>query len=233
MNRMISKLALTTTAAAAVFAAASPAQAGIILADDFADVVTNNTTKEATIGGWDTVAGLAAPSNVLTFIDGDSSTQLGFFSATGEIAVNNNMTAGGWDTTIDLAVSNGNNIELESLVLDLRLTTGSGGDNDTNSKSGQVLVEFFDAGNNSVGQADLGGNIGYPSVEYQRTLDLTGITLVGGQDYTMVVSARGTGFGHNKALQALELNGDLVIPEPGSLALLAAGGLCVLRRRRA
>lgn len=201
-----------------MFTASSHA-AVILLADDFADA--DRSTSNGTIDSWNTVAGIAAPSTTLQFFDGDSPTQVGFHDNpgnTGAFDVSNNMTSGGWDTTIELAVGGGD-LELTSLILDLKLTNGSGNPNSTGSKQGQMLVEFFVGGTaTSVGSADLGGDVGYPTVEYQRTLDLTGITLSAGQTYDMVISARGSGFGHHKAFDAMELSGD-IIPGP-SAALL-------------
>ena len=222
---------LLACAAVAATGITRSSDAAVILADDFADA--NRSSANGTIGAWDTVNGIAAPSTTLQFFDGDSPAQVGFHNNAanpGTFDVNNNMTAGGWDTTITLTVG-ATNIALSTLILDIKLTNGSGGSQNTNSKSGQMLVEIFDAGNASVGQDDLGGNTGYPSVEYQRTLDLTGTTLLAGQTYTMVISARGQGFGHHKALDALELNGEIV-PEPGSLALVGLGGLMMIKRRR-
>jgi hypothetical protein len=212
------------------------ADAAVILSDDFADA--DRSGSNGTIGAWDIVNGISPPSTTLTFFDGDSPTQLGFFNNSlnpGTFDVNNNMTVGGWDTTIDLVVGAAD-INLTSLVLDMKLTNGSGAVQTTGSKSGQMLVAFFDAESGSVGSADLGGNVGYPSVSYQRTLDLAGITLSAGQAYTMVISARGEGCGHHKALDAIELNGDLAVsvPEPASLTLvgLSVIGLVGFSRRR-
>lgn len=229
---MFTSKALTIYSAAAVVSCICVADAGadIILADGFTDA--DRSSSDGTIGSWDTVNGISAPSTTLQFFDGDSPSQVGFHNNganPGTFDVNNNMTAGGWDTTITLVVG-GVDINLTDLVIDIKLTNGSGGSQTTGSKSGSEAVEFFDVGNSSIGSATT-GTIGYPTVEYQRTLDLSGITLSAGQTYTMVISARGTGFGHHKALDAIELNGT-AIPEPGSLALLGLGGLIIARRRR-
>ena len=227
---------MSIAAAMGCFAlAATSANAAIILADDFADA--DRTSSDGTIGAWNTVSGISAPSTTLQFFKGGTTNQAALFDnaandADGAFDVNNNMTAGGWDTTITLAVG-GSDIDLSSLVLDLKLTSGSGAAQTTGSKSGEMLVEFFDVGLSSVGTADLGGNQNYPTASYQRTLDVTGISLSAGQTYTMVVSARGTGHGHHKALDALTLNGDITaVPEPSSAALLGLGGLALILRRR-
>lgn len=228
------KTTLSIAATMGCFAlAATSANAAIILADDFADA--DRSSSDGTIGAWNTVSGISAPSTTLQFFKGGTTNQAALFDnaandADGAFDVNNNMTADGWDTTITLAVG-GADISLTSLDLDLKLTNGSGAAQDTGNKTGQMLVEFFDAGDSSVGTADLGGNQSYPTVSYQRTLDLTGISLSAGQTYTMVVSARGTGFGHHKAFDAIELNGT-VVPEPSSAALLGLGGLALILRRR-
>jgi len=218
------------TAMGTLALAATSANAAVILADDFTGRSLSGTN--ATIGGWDTANGITAPSTTLTFKDGDSATLLSFFDVSaGHIDVNNNMNSGGWDTTVTIAVGAAN-IDLTTLDLDLKLISGSGGDQpDPNNKVGQMLVEIFDAGLVSVGQDDLGGNVAYSSVSYSRQLDLTGTTLLANQTYTMVLQARGSGDGHHKAFDALSLNGD-VVPEPSSAALLGLGGLALLRRRR-
>lgn len=232
---MPTRKTLTILAAAALVSglAVTQADAAVILADEFADA--DRTGAVGTFGSWDTVSGISAPVASLAFVKGDTTTAVGFHDnalndGDGAFDVNNNMTAGGWDTEIELVVG-GQDLELTSLVIDIKLTNGSGAGQTTGSKSGQMLVDFLNASEVSVGSADLGGNVGYPSVSYTRTLDLTGITLSAGQTYTMVVKARGTGYGHHKALDAIELNGNLV-PEPGSLALIGLGGLLIARRRR-
>ena len=215
------------------------AQAAIILSDDFADVV--KTSSPATFAsGWNTVNGITAPASSLTFFNAsftpassDDGAELGFHNNglnPGMIDVNNNMTAGGWRTSIALVLDGSTGaIDLTSLSLDMRLTNGSGAGQSTSSKSGRMTVELVGSSSGVLGTVDP-GNLAYPTVDYPRTLDLSGLHAVGtSEPYTMNISALGTGFGHHKALDALTLEGTVTaIPEPGSLALLASAGLLAL-----
>ena len=89
------------TAAGALLAGTS-AQAATILSSDFTGVSKNSTTGVASGFSWDTVSLIDTPATSLTFVDGGKTTTVGFHDVTAnEIDVNNNMTAGGWDTEID------------------------------------------------------------------------------------------------------------------------------------
>jgi hypothetical protein len=224
---------ILTLAVVAIAFTATSAQAAVILADDFADRSLAGNT--ATFGSWNTVDGIDTPAASLSFDKGGTTTAASFFGVNpGEIDVNNNMTADGWDTSfvLDLDASTAS-IALTSMVIDIRLTNGSGGAQTTGSKSGRMVVELVGSSSGSLGTVDP-GNSGYPTVEYTRTLDLTGLpTLDGSETYTIILKARGTGYGHHKSLQAFELSGDITpIPEPATMSLLALGGLAMLRRRR-
>ena len=218
--------------------AATSANAAVILADEFADVGdAQKVTNTATFGSWNTVTGIVAPATSLSFFDGDGTTPLlSFHEATdGELDVNNNMTAGGWDTSFDLVLDGSTaSIDFTNILIAIRLTNGSGGAQTTGSKSGQMLVLLSGSSSGSLGSADLGGNIAYPTPEYTRTVDLSSFpTLDGSETYTITLQARGIGFGHHKSLQAFTLNGDITaVPEPSTTALLGLGGLALILRRR-
>lgn len=213
-----------------LIAFASPAQSAVILSSDFTGVSkTGNTADSFT---WDTVNGIDTPATSLDFFDGDSTSTVSFHDVSAnEIDVNNNMTAGGWRTSFDFQLdSSTSTIELTQLVLGLRLTSGSGADNTTGNKSGQMIAEIVGSTSGSIGIADLGGNQGYPSVEYTRTLDLTGFSdLNDSETYTLTLTAEGTGFGHHKSLQNFSLE---AIPEPSIAVLGTLGLISLLRRRR-
>lgn len=229
-KRIVNLFALT-----AIVLTTASANADVILADDFADVGdAEKVANTATFGSWNTVNGINAPATSLSFFDGDDgTTPVNFHEVTdGELDVNQNMTAGGWDTSIEFTVS-GANIDLTSLVLDLRLINGSGGPNSTTSKSGRMIAVLEGSTSGVIGTIDP-GNSAYPSVAYQRTLDLSSLPeLDTSETYTLTIQARGIDFGHHKSLQSLELNGTILVPTPAALpAGLAMLGLVAMRRRR-
>jgi hypothetical protein len=127
--------------------------------------------------------------------------------APGEIDVNNNMTAGGWDTSLMLDLDDSTAlIKLTSMVVDLRLTNNAGAPQ-TSGKSSRVIVELVGSISGSLGKLDP-GNSPSPSDPYTRTLDLTSLpTLDGSETYTLLLKARGTS--HNKSLKAIELKGNI------------------------
>ena len=194
---MLNKYLLTNFAVAIVLIGMpSLTNAEVILADELNDVaVIGPSNTSASIGSWDTVTGVTAPSTTLTFQNGtDGTTTL----TSGEVLPNNNMTAGGWDTSIVLDLDGSTqSIDLTSLVIDFRLANSAGADNTTQNKSGQVLVELSGSSSGVLGTVDLGGNQSYPTVQYTRTLDLTGLpSLDTSETYTFTIQARGIDWGH-------------------------------------
>ena len=228
-HKIVMKLKLLIPALLSAMALSSHA-AFVILSSDFTGVQRNSSTGVASGFSWDTVAAIDAPATSLTFVEGGGSTTVGFFNVNDEIAVNRNMTAGGWDTSITFQLnSSTSTLSLSQLVLDIRLTTGTGADNTTGSKQGRMAVQLFGSNSGLLGTVDP-GDLSYPSVEHTRTLDLSGFdALDDSETYTLMIQARGSGFGHNKSLQGLQLT---AIPEPTTALLGGLGLLALLRRRR-
>ena len=182
----------------------------VILADDFSDVTKTGNT--AAFRSWNHLNGIEAPATSLSFFKGDTTSALSFHNVTvGEIDVKNNMTAGGWDTSLVLDLDNSTvSIKLTSMVIDLRLTNNDGTPQAT-GKSSRVIAELVGSVSGLLGKVDP-GNSPCPSGPYTRTLDLSSLpTLDGSESYTLHLKARGTGHGHNKSLQAIALKGDLAI----------------------
>ena len=216
---------------------ASIANASVVLSSDFTAVDPTDTVAPFTAANitWDTVNGINTPAGELTFTDPGGGDVDGFFSTANEIAVDYNMTSDGpWTTSLALVLDGSTaSIDLTTVDVGLRLTNNAGANNSTSSKNGRTTIELIGSVSGSLGLVDP-GNSNYPSVEYTRNIDVSALpSLDTSEDYTLVITTFGTGFGHNKSLQALAVNGDITpIPEPGSLALLGLGGLLVARRRR-
>jgi hypothetical protein len=234
-------LTLSAAAIVALFVTATGAHAAAILADEFDDIAVDGTQKAATIGAWDTVAGINAPSTTLTFQNGtDGTTALNLWDhvlqtnvPAGEVFPRNNMTSGGWDTTIQFTVLANTEIDLSNIVLDLRIGGSSGGDNTLNSKNGNEIIDLIGSVSGSLGSVTTPTN-SYPTVEYTRTVDLSSLpTLDDSETYFLVIKERGYGFGHYKSFQAVALNGNItVIPEPSTMALVGLGSLLLIAGRR-
>lgn len=204
-------------------------QAAEVLSSDLTGVERSGNT--ATIDSWDVVSGIDAPSTSLDFYQGGTLTAVSFFNVADEIAVNRNMTDGGWDTSISFQLdSSTSTLTLDQLVLNMRLSTGNGSDNTTGNKSGSMSVVLTGSASGLLGTVDPGFS-NYPGVTYSRSLDLSALPeLNDAESYTLTIQARGTGFGHHKALQGLELT---AVPEPSAVFFGLTGlGLLLLRRLR-
>ena len=198
-----------------------------ILADNFSDVVKVDNT--ASLVAWDTVNGIDTPATSLAFFKGGTTTAAKFHNVTaGEIDVNNNMTAGGWDTSFLLDLKDSTAlIKLSSIAVDLRLTSNTG-NAQTSGKSSRVTVELVGNISGSLGKIEP-GNRACPTGVYTSTLDLSSLpTLDGSETYTLHLKARGTGSGHHKSLKNFELKGFIATVSASSPALHAPIGVPIL-----
>ena len=180
--------------------------AGAFLASDFTGADTSGAGPNplAISITWDTVIGVQTPATNLTFYDGD-----GFFGIANEIAVDRNLPSeGSWSTNLVFEMSSTTqSLELTSLVLNWRVTSNSGTDNTSTSKTTTWTASITGSTSGLMGTVLNAGTPGSPSQE--RTLDMSGNSLNASETYTLTLTASATGWGHNASLEDLTLNGNV------------------------
>ncbi len=229
-------LSLPLAAAAAVLLPTA-ASADVILSTDFTGrTVSGNTASNISY----TTNGLTAPSDAANAGSLTADVNLKSGTDTGGYFVPdiNTDNAGTWSTTFDLTVG-GANITISNVVLDGAMFNSSSQFQDV-SRNTEIVVDFLNSSNASIGAQTLtaensGANRSEAEASWLLTYDsaaISSVTLLAGQEYDLVISTtNASGTGNFTGLDSFTVNGT-VIPEPASLALLAAGGLCLLTRQR-
>lgn len=222
------KLTNTPTLLAACFGTAllaSSASADVILSTDFTSRTVSGTTASNIT--W-TTNGVTDPGNLtvdnITQGPGDGNL-FDTTAAQGHFAPANNVGNGGeWEVPITFTTL-GSDIELTDVVW-AYTNLGNTGNVQTAARENGYTISI----------QDVGGDLITPVTESLDAITgvlnfATPVTLSANTTYTIIFNADGIEPGSNTSIDALTVNGE-VVPEPGSLALLGLGGLCVLRRRR-
>jgi len=235
MNILNKTNALTLAAAlVATTAFCLPANAAVILADDFTGVSKSGST--ATITAWDTENGVTATTSFPAVNDGGAAASY-FDVQAGELDVNATVWASndGWDVSFDVALSAGTiSVDLSSLDL-TSWSVNSSGVKRTNSGAHAWTLTITGDGaygtQSASADADYGGG-----QSATASIDLSSLgDLVAGENYTFTLGVREAASGSSNTYATLDdftLNGTTVIPEPASLALLGLGSLLIAGRQR-
>jgi len=223
------KTTMSLATAMGTLALATTSANAVILADDFTGVdLTTDGIAVVAGGAWDTENGVSADTSILLNKDHR------FAVFAGVINPDQYANTGSYIGTISLTVM-GSDINLTSLDLEYKLLDGNGNAQaNSNNKSGFTTVKLDGSG--VIGSIPLSPYTAIPgdtNIDIDRSVDLTGTTLLANQSYTLTIESGGDGGdGHFKSIDSLTLNGDVVVPEPSSTALLGLGGLALLLRRR-
>ena len=214
-------LFLTSLGCAAAFGLAVPAAHGDVLADfDFApsgDPTSDDADAGSTAGPFTINSGAN---------EGSTAGDIGFSGGGEQAFVRTDATSGVGDDdffSFTITADAGMTLNLDNIVLDAVLTTTGTAPEPT----GDSTVFVTDEANNVFGSATFDTS----GLTSSGTISL-GITGVTSQTFRFFFDDTVDDGGDINRLNSVVLNGESVIPEPATLALLGLGGLMLLPRRR-
>lgn len=216
---------------------ASSSQAAVLAFTDFDSSTASGNTKSNL--NW-ALNGLEDPGDMSAFVVGGGAQNL----FDGNAFVQENFTPGlnvgntdsSWTTDIAITVASGFTVTLTDVTLNS--VSVNGGQAENVNRRNDYTVTIFNPSAVQVATVNVSDTIagttggGQPLV----TLDFADVVLTDPGTYTLQIRGgdfSGTGeTGNHTGIDNLSINGT-VVPEPSSLALLALGGLAMIRRRRA
>lgn len=232
---MITRNLLPAFAAAAFVSTlcVAEADADVLLSTDFTGLTVNGT--DAAQGdniSW-SEDGLTAPTSLTAsanlFTSGAAAATNGYFGTV------QNINTGDWSTVLTITVG-ASNVELDNIVV-TTVEHNSGGTLGGGNGSSVITVSVEDNTTNTTvanpaGQLTDGGNNGDANPDPLTFVAGSPLVLTAGNTYDVtILLSKNNSSGHFETIDAIEFNGT-VVPEPGSLALMACGGLMMIKRRR-
>jgi len=219
------RLAIVAGSAIALCFSAAPSNAGIIAATDFNDTVKSAASQTMTGVDWtgDDLASVTASTSITTVANANAGYFTTGFGATGFAPDQNIETEGPWNATIDIVFNGSASGSLSSITFNYAGLTNSGA-----TQGGNFRAQRFDI--------TVNGNV-YDSQKLTTAVNgaltfTAAAALNNGSNLVVITSSPVSGAGYNMGIDNLVFNGDITVPEPGSLALLGLGGLMMARRRR-
>ncbi len=224
-------LAVSLTSAAAM------SNAAVIFSTDFNGSSASGADMGNIVWTQDGVSGLGdltAEENV-TLV----SPVLSLFNtanAQNVFAVDRNLhNEGAWFVDLDFSVmANLNSIILDGFSLDASIFNNSGVIQ-TSQRDLDISLSLYDSAMNELFAQDqvniFAANGNYDKQARNVSFDLSGLSLAGGEDYTIRITAFGQGPGNNAGIDNVQLEG-VQVPAPATLALLLIGGLGLAASRR-
>ena len=216
-----------TVAALGCLAFTASANAGIIAATDFNDTVKSAASQTMTGVDWtgDDLVAVTPNTSITTAASNNAGYFTNGFGATGFAPNQNIENEGPWAATIQIDFNGSATGTLTGIAFDYAALTNSGTSQGTNFRAQNFDITVNGTTYDTQKQTTaVNGSLAFTDVA----------TLNTGPNLVVITSSDVSGPGYNMGIDNLSFSGDVVVPEPSTLAMAALGllGLAVWGWRR-